>query len=51
MDIRARAEHGPAVCWLRIGNSTNPFLIQWFEARLGQLVAGIDGGETIIELR
>lgn len=49
--IRLSAAAGPAVCWLRIGNVTNPALIAWFEKVFPGLLVALKQGETIIEVR
>ena len=49
--IRQSASVGPAVCWLRIGNATNPALLAWFEPVFPDLMAALARGETLIEVR
>ena len=41
----------PVVVWVRIGNSSNQALLQWFAPLLPQLLTLIDQGNRIIELR
>lgn len=49
--IHQHAGKGPAVCWLRIGNATNPALLAWFEPVFPGLIAALERGETLIEVR
>ena len=49
--IRSKAGDGPAVCWLRIGNSTTPHLLQWIGEKLPLIIAAIAAGETLVEVR
>jgi predicted nuclease of predicted toxin-antitoxin system len=51
ISIRTRATEGPAVVWLRVGNATNPALLSWIESRFPAVVAAIEAGETIIEVK
>ena len=51
VSIRLRAKDSVAVVWLRIRNSSRQALVAWFMPRLLELVALIEGGETLIELR
>jgi predicted nuclease of predicted toxin-antitoxin system len=49
--IRVRAGCGPSVVWLRIGNTTNDVLIAWLAPRLPRIVAQIEMGTAIIEVK
>ena len=49
--IRQTAGSGPAVCWLRIGNVTNPALLIWIAKVFPGVVAALGQAETIIEVR
>ena len=40
-----------AVVWVRTGNTTRRALLEWFEPLVNQIVATIDAGEQLIELR
>lgn len=51
ISIRRSAPEGPAVCWLRVGNATNPELFAWLQPKLPALLAALAAGETIIEVR
>jgi len=42
---------GPPVLWVRIGNSINPVLFARFEAAWPQILALLDSGARIVELR
>ena len=41
---------GPAVVWLRIGNTRRTVLLQRVESALPAIVAALERGETLIEI-
>lgn len=41
---------GPAVVWLRIGNTRKQVLLEWFDALLPDMLASLEKGEHVIEL-
>jgi predicted nuclease of predicted toxin-antitoxin system len=41
---------GPAVVWVRVGNTRRRALLKRFETELGKIVAALERGETIVEL-
>lgn len=41
---------GPAVVWLRLGNTRRAALLARVEADLGRIVAALQSGETLIEV-
>lgn len=41
----------PVVVWLRIGNATNPTLLQWFMPMLPAVLARLAAGDKLIEVR
>lgn len=47
----ARTATGPAVVWLRIGNSTNRVLLQWIEPRWPAVLQLLNDGDRLIEVR
>lgn len=47
---RARVECGPAIVWIRVGNTSRRDLLVWFRFRLPVIVAAIERGETLIEI-
>ncbi len=49
--VRARSPGGPAVIWLRIGNATNRRLLTWFAVRFPSILASVEAGDGIIEVR
>ena len=49
--LRQQAHVGPAVVWLRIGNTTNRAMIGWLAKVFPEVVKGLADGETIIEVR
>jgi predicted nuclease of predicted toxin-antitoxin system len=46
-----RTSIGPKILWLRIGNSTNQVLLKWLEPRWLSIVARLDAGDRLIEVR
>jgi predicted nuclease of predicted toxin-antitoxin system len=46
-----RSQNPPVVVWLRIGNATNPVLLGWFLPLLPALMARIEAGDRLIEVR
>ncbi len=54
-DFAARAARAiktgpPVIVWLRVGNTTNPALRAWFEARLRAIVELVKHGHRIVEV-
>ncbi len=45
------ASAGPAVLWVRIGNTTNPTLFARFDRAWPEVVALLESGNRIVELR
>ena len=41
---------GPQVVWLRIGNSTNPALLQWLEPLWANIVRELRMGQGLVEV-
>ena len=37
--------------WLRLGNASNRTLSEWLEPRLDAIVAAIEAGEQLVEVR
>jgi predicted nuclease of predicted toxin-antitoxin system len=48
--MRALDDSGPAVIWIRIGNTTKRVLIGCFADNLQTILASLARGETIIEI-
>ena len=42
--------HGPAVVWIRIGNTRRAELLRRFEVELPNIVAALERGETLVEV-
>ncbi len=42
---------GPAVVWVRVGNCSNDALLKWLEPLLPEIVARLESGERLIEVR
>jgi predicted nuclease of predicted toxin-antitoxin system len=47
---RAAAGEGPAIVWIRIGNTANDILIARFVSSLDAIAEAIARGETVVEL-
>src|SRR5215212_1897117 len=48
--IRALSHSGPAVLWVRIGNTTKQALLDRFMVAWPAVVAALERGETVIEI-
>jgi len=48
---RLRAQSGPTVVWLRVGNSSNLALRRWLMPLLSQIERMVAAGEPLIEVR
>jgi len=48
--IRALADSGPAVLWVRIGNTTKQVLLDRITAVWPNVIAALERGETVIEI-
>jgi predicted nuclease of predicted toxin-antitoxin system len=46
-----QTEVSPVIVWLRIGNATNRVLQQWFMPQLPQVLAWIEQGVRVLEIR
>lgn len=42
--------NGPAIVWIRIGNTSRQALLQWFEPLLPAVVNALSDGEKLIEV-
>jgi predicted nuclease of predicted toxin-antitoxin system len=51
VDRWRRSAQGPAVVWLRIGNSANAVLLGWFMPILPAVVVRLQNGDRLIEVR
>lgn len=47
---RALEETGPAIVWLRLGNTRKADLLRWLEPLLPELLAALARGETLLEI-
>lgn len=45
------ARCSPVVIWVRVGNITNAALLQWFIPLLPMIIAHIESGDKLIEIR
>ncbi len=46
-----RSQNPPVVVWLRIGNATNPVLLSWLMPLFPAILARIESGDRLIEVR
>jgi predicted nuclease of predicted toxin-antitoxin system len=46
-----RAHRGPAIVWLRLGNTTRSEILAVFEDMLPRITALLERGERIVEIR
>ena len=46
-----RGRPGPAVVWLRIGNSSKRALLTWLEPLLAAIVRQLEQGDRLVEVR
>jgi predicted nuclease of predicted toxin-antitoxin system len=44
-------DQSPVVIWLRIGNATNPELLGWFMPQWPSMLARLQAGDRLIEVR
>lgn len=47
---RTLEEAGPAVVWIRLGNSRKGDLLRWLESLLPEVLSALERGETLIEI-
>ena len=47
---RTLEETGPAVVWLRLGNTRKGALLRWLEPLLPDILAALERGETLVEV-
>ena len=48
--MRALNARGPAIVWLRVGNTTNRQLLVRFAAVLSTVISALQRGETVVEI-
>ena len=48
--MRLKLEVGPAVIWLRIGNTTTPALLNTLSGAWSAIISALERGEPIIEV-
>lgn len=46
-----RGRSGPAVVWLRVGNTSRHALLAWFTPLLPAILRKLRGGERLVEVR
>lgn len=47
---RTLEEAGPAVVWIRLGNTRKGDLLRWLEPLLPEILAALERGETLVEV-
>jgi len=45
------ADLSPAIVWLRVGNTSNQALIEWFEPLVPSITTFIESGQRLLEFR
>lgn len=48
--MRALKTEGPAVLWLRLGNTRKAALLSWFEPLLPDIIVALERGEVLLEV-
>jgi predicted nuclease of predicted toxin-antitoxin system len=49
--LRSLRSYGPAIVWVRIGNTTRPALLRIFQANFRKIIAALDAGDAVVELQ
>jgi predicted nuclease of predicted toxin-antitoxin system len=44
-------QNSPVIVWMRIGNATNPRLLEWFLPVLPAVLQRLEAGDRLIEVR
>lgn len=47
----ARNPNAPRIVWLRVGNTTNAALMHWLTPRFPHIIALLERGDALIEVR
>jgi predicted nuclease of predicted toxin-antitoxin system len=50
LSLRALRSDGPAIVWVRLGNTTKNTLLRVMTAALPQIVAALESGEVVVEV-
>lgn len=50
-DMVATGRDGPAVVWVRVGNTRRAALLVWFEPLIDHIVELVSTGQRLVELR
>lgn len=50
-DRARQSRNAPVIVWLRVGNVSNRALRHWFVAQLPQILAWIEEGVRVVEIR
>ena len=50
LSLRALRSDGPAIVWVRIGNTTRNALLRVMAAALPQIIAALERGEAVVEV-
>jgi len=49
--LRSLRSDGPAIVWVRIGNTTRPALLRIFRVNFRKIVAALAAGDAVVELQ
>lgn len=49
-ELNSMEPDGPAVVWVRIGNTRKVELLRWFESLFPAIVSALEHGEKIVEI-
>lgn len=47
----SRRMGGPVIIWLRVGNTTNRFLLAWIEPRWPSIIQLLNDGHRLVEVK
>jgi predicted nuclease of predicted toxin-antitoxin system len=50
LTLRALQSHGPAIVWVRVGNTTRGALIEVISSVLPAIITALERGETVVEV-
>lgn len=51
VDMRMRIPDGPAIVWVRIGNTSRRALLAWFTPLIDNIILAVESDNPVIELR
>lgn len=50
-NMRVLGGSSPVIVWVRVGNTRRRVLLEWFDPLIERIVALVDAGDRLIELR